>query len=155
MEFPSNEAETIILYKLIQNRLGWRIKHLQTAFPDASIENQNGKILIAEFEYLANNFQSHGHDPSVCDLIICWHNDWIKSPLPVWALEEIVNKEAKIIHDLLSVPYTENIWLRERITTLEQNLHYAILENSILRERLGMTIHINGEIGLRALHNLF
>jgi hypothetical protein len=85
---PTNEAETIALYQAAQDRLRWRIVHLQTAFPDAVIENGQGKQLIAEFEHKARNFGYHGHDPTGCDLIICWRNNWPDAPLPVWALDE-------------------------------------------------------------------
>lgn len=85
---PTNEAETIKLFESVQNRLGWRIVELQQAFPDAVIENGEGTRLIAEFEYKAANFRIHGHDPSGCHIIICWHNNWPASPLPIWALKD-------------------------------------------------------------------
>lgn len=101
--FPSNEAETIVLYKLVQKHLGWRIVHLQTAFPDAVIENHNGIRLTIEFEYLARGFKRHGHDfGSGCDLVICWRNDWPGAPLPVWALEDCAKEEARIVEELLN-----------------------------------------------------
>lgn len=84
---PKNEAETIALFKLAEPVLGWHIVHLQTAFPDAIIESADGQRLVAEFEYLAANFKAHGHDPSGCNLVICWRDNWPGASLPVWALE--------------------------------------------------------------------
>ena len=95
--FPSNEAETITMYKLTQDKLGWRIVHLQTAFPDAIIENSGGQRLVVEFEYLAKNFKAHKHDKDGCDLIVCWHNNWSGAPLPVWALDERLAQEARLV----------------------------------------------------------
>lgn len=100
--FPANESETIMLYKLVQRRLGWHIARLQTAFPDAVIENRNGIKLVVEFEYQARNFEWHGHNPGECDLIICWCNDWLNAPLPVWALEDCAKEEARIVEELLN-----------------------------------------------------
>lgn len=99
--WPTNEAETIELYKLVQGWLGWRIVHLQTAFPDAIIENRNGAQLVAEFEYRASNFRNHRHDPAGCDLIICWRHDWSSAHLPVWALEDCAIEEVALINALL------------------------------------------------------
>lgn len=90
---PRNEAETIVLYKLVQEQLGWRIVHLQTAFPDAIIENARGQRLVVEFECQAKNFKWHGHDPADCDLIVCWTNDWADTPIPVWALNDILSSD--------------------------------------------------------------
>jgi len=96
--FPSNEAETIELFRLGQTRLGWSFAHLQIAFPDAVIENERGQQLVAEFEYEAKNFHKHGHPvDGTADLIICWHNNWPDAPLPVWALEECLQGAAELV----------------------------------------------------------
>ena len=91
---PANEKEVIELYKLVQEQLGWRIVHLQTAFPDAVIENASGQQLVVEFEHTAKGFLWHGHDLTVthCDLIICWANNWPDAPLPVWGLKECLSR---------------------------------------------------------------
>jgi len=87
---PTNEAETIRLFTLAGDLLGWRIVHLQERFPDAIIENSRGQRLTAEFEYCARNFQQHGHNPRGCDLVICWCNLWPDATVPVWALEDMI-----------------------------------------------------------------
>jgi len=101
MGFPSNEAETIELFRLGQARLGWHIAHLQTAFPDAVIENGRGQKLVAEFEYEAKNFKKHKHPVDGCDLILCYCNNWSNAPLPVWALEECMQGEIKFLRQLM------------------------------------------------------
>jgi len=86
---PTNEAETIELFNLAGDLLGWHIVEFQSnRFPDAVIENASGQRLTAEFEHCARNFQAHGHDSMGCDLVICWANDWPDAPLPVWALKD-------------------------------------------------------------------
>jgi len=100
--FPSNEAETIALYKLCQRRFGWQITHLQVAFPDAVIENEQGKQLVAEFEFKSKNFRNHKHDPDGCDIIIAYEDNWENPPVPVWELQKYTEGEATEIHYLLS-----------------------------------------------------
>ncbi len=127
--FPSNEAETIALYEVIQNRIGWRIVESQSnAFPDAILESDDGERLACEFEHLAKNFHKHEHpvDDS-CDLIICWQNDWPDAPLPVMALEDCAEEEARIIGALLSssVPSSKYQHLKQKIQKLRRELRVA------------------------------
>ena len=102
--FPSNEAETITLFRLLQGKLGWRIIESQkNAFPDAVIENTKGRRLNVEFEFEDRNFRKHGHpvDDS-CDLIVCWRARWENPPLPVWELQTHAKDEAMEVYCLLS-----------------------------------------------------
>lgn len=41
-------------------------------FPDVVARMYNGKIIRIELELMASNFINHGHDPNMCDLIICF-----------------------------------------------------------------------------------
>jgi len=107
--FPSNEAETVELFRLGQTRLGWHFAHLQIAFPDAVIENEQGQQLVAEFEYRAKNFHKHGHPVDGADLIICWHDNWPDAPLPVWALEGCLQEEAEIVCKLVAPKREERL----------------------------------------------
>ena len=111
---PSNEAETIELFKLNRDQLGWRIVHLQTAFPDAIIENARGQRLVIEFEYLAKNFKAHGHDPDGCDLFVCWYNNWPASPLPVWEICRAMGLSLENVVAELSVPVIVNTSLNDK-----------------------------------------
>lgn len=113
--FPTNEAETIKLYRLAQARLGWSIVHLQTACPDAIIA-KNGYKLRAEFEYKARNFKMHGHDPDDCDIIICWVNDYPDAPVPVWELRKCAMAEASIVSRLLEKGWTTIMQELQKIT---------------------------------------
>ena len=56
-----------------------------STYPDAIlIDLETNKTLNAEFEEYSSDFKTHGHDPSKCDLIICWIHDWNKR----WANEK-------------------------------------------------------------------
>lgn len=126
MAFPQNEQETIALFRIIQNRIGWWIVESQSnAFPDAVLESDDGERLACEFEHLAKNFHKHGHpvDDS-CDLIICWQDDWPESPLPVMALEDCAEEEAKIVRGLLKgkVEWLDLHFANLRVNELEEEL---------------------------------
>jgi len=120
--YPKNEAETIELYKTLQDDLGWRIVHLQGPFPDAVIENAQGKRLVVEFEYRARNFKTHGHDPKGCDLIVCWRNNWIDAPLPVWALDGLTIPIALLVKTINSKVEKYDIATEFEIAELERAL---------------------------------
>jgi len=71
------------------------------------------------------NFKKHGHPvDDNCDLIICWKDNWPESPLPVMALKDCAEKEAKIIRELLgtSISWYEFIEERARRITAEKAL---------------------------------
>lgn len=82
-----NEMGVLVEFARQAEEAGFRILHVQIAFPDAIVERDNIEYR-AELEYRAKNFLHHGHDPRVCDLIICWENDYPDSVLPVLALSE-------------------------------------------------------------------
>ena len=42
-----------------------------------------------EFEYESRNFLRHLHDPSQCDIIVCWKHNWPECPLEVIELSKI------------------------------------------------------------------
>ena len=47
----------------------------RNAYPDAIlVDFETGKTLTVEFEEFSSDFK--GHDPSKCDLIVCWVHDW-------------------------------------------------------------------------------
>lgn len=121
MAFPRNEAETIELFRLIEQRIGWRIIQLQTAFPDATIENERGQRLVVEFEFESKNFGAHKHDPSGCDLIIAYWNNWENPPVPVWELRGCAREEALIIEKLFRIRRLR--WVR--VEEMEEKLHSA------------------------------
>jgi len=84
---PLNELGVIVLFAQQAEQAGFEIVSIQATFPDAIVSHNEQRYRV-EFEFQAMNFKAHEHDPSYCDFIICWENDWPESPLPVMALNE-------------------------------------------------------------------
>jgi hypothetical protein len=40
-----------------------------------------------EFEFESRNFLRHNHDPELCDVIVCWEDNWPDAPLEVIELK--------------------------------------------------------------------
>lgn len=85
---PENEQGVIYLFATQAEAHGYTVKAIGTRFPDAIIR-KDGINYATEFEFLASNFVIHKHDPSACDLIICWKNDWLDCPIPVLVLSHL------------------------------------------------------------------
>lgn len=86
MNAPHNEAETILWFEREGPAHGYRIETLRTSYPDAVIRHED-KTLLVEFEYESDNFFAHSHNPDRCDLIVCWHHNGRKLPLPCLELQ--------------------------------------------------------------------
>ncbi len=43
-----------------------------------------------EFEYKSSNFREHGHNPTKCDIIVCWEHDWKECPIKVVELKQVL-----------------------------------------------------------------
>jgi hypothetical protein len=93
---PVNEMGVMLLFSMLAERLGFVIESVQSSFPDceAKIEVEPGRWqhFRIEFEYESRGFKLHGHDPSQCDLIVCWRHNWKNCPpnLQVLELSKIV-----------------------------------------------------------------
>jgi hypothetical protein len=46
-----------------------------------------------EFELQSRNFLEHQHDPTKCDLIICWEHNWPECPLEVLELKTVLREK--------------------------------------------------------------
>jgi len=99
---PVNEQGVVYLFGMVSRELGFYVEALQQGFPDCEAKylydrkkNFWAKARI-EFEYKASTFKEHGHDPSQCDFIVCWINDWLESPINVIELKtEILKLSSK------------------------------------------------------------
>lgn len=93
---PANECGVVFVFGMTAHRLGFRVLSLQSVFPDceAMREVQPGKWqrVRIEFEFLSRNFKDHGHDPELCDVIVCWLHNWPECPpcLEVVELSRVV-----------------------------------------------------------------
>lgn len=146
MAFPQNEKQTIELFRFLEPWIRWRIVHLQTRFPDAIIEHQNGPRLIVEFEHSSINYKIHDHPTEGCDLIVCFRNNWPDAPLPVWALEEIIMPERKNVSQLerqLQKAH-KDIWSLDcKVVDLERAVH-ALQDTINARESEILKTVLNG-----------
>ncbi len=88
---PVNEMGVMVLFSMMAHQLGFVIESVQSAFPDceAKIEVEPGRWqhFRIEFEYESRGFKQHGHDPSQCDLIVCWRHNWKNCPPHIQVLE--------------------------------------------------------------------
>lgn len=88
---PTNEQGVLFLFGAIAEDLGFLVTHLQTGFPDCEAMREVAPGLWQrvdiELEQYSRNFVAHLHDPSKCDLIVCWENNWPECPLEVIELK--------------------------------------------------------------------
>ena len=78
MEINIREA-----FAIKHKELGFSILMSQDIFPDYVLKDKKGKLLRAEAEVFASDFQRHKHDIKKCELIICFKNDWKDCPIKI------------------------------------------------------------------------
>ncbi|MDD3632353.1 MAG: winged helix-turn-helix domain-containing protein [Candidatus Syntrophosphaera sp.] len=92
---PLNENGVIFLFSKIHDKLEINIEAIQATFPDAIGRRKTTKgweDVWIEFEYKSSHFKIHKHDPSECDLIVCWEHDWKECPIDVIELKSVIQK---------------------------------------------------------------
>jgi hypothetical protein len=90
---PINEQGVVFLFGKIAQDLNMYVEEIKTGFPDCIGRRFSGKgweRLRIEFEHKSSNFKAHKHDPSGCDLIVCWEHDWLACPVEVIALRDLI-----------------------------------------------------------------
>ncbi len=91
---PTTESGVVYVFGLVAERLGFRVRWLQTGFPDCEALRRVGagkwQPVRIEFEYLSGNFLLHKHPAAGCDLIVCWEDNWAGCPVEVIALRDYV-----------------------------------------------------------------
>ncbi len=95
---PTNEQGVVYLFGMVSSELGLIVEAVQAAYPDCeakrcidSKQNRWQRVRI-EFEYFSSNFKDHGHDPTCCDMIVCWEHDWPDCPLEVIELRSVIDQ---------------------------------------------------------------
>lgn len=89
---PINEQGVVFLFGMVAFDLGYVVEGVGTGFPDCDAKRSTdsaGRVwerVRIEFEYRSRNFQTHGHDPAGCDLIVCWEHNWADCPVEVLEL---------------------------------------------------------------------
>ncbi len=93
---PANEMGVVALFAMICEELGFVIEEIKADFPDClarkRVERGWERVAI-EFEYKSSNFKLHGHDPSMCNLIVCWKHDWEEATVPVLELKPYIEEK--------------------------------------------------------------
>ena len=94
---PTNEAGVLYLFGAMSAALGFLVLRIQTEFPDCEAmrvvgENRLQRVKI-ECEYESRNFLKHMHEPTGCDLIVCWEHNWPECPLEVVELKGAVSTQ--------------------------------------------------------------
>ena len=89
---PLNELGVVLLFGYYMHELGFsHMEQIRTEFPDAigMRRLQDGRLqrVRIEFEYESKNFERHGHDPSACDVIVCWVHNWKDCPPNIQVIE--------------------------------------------------------------------
>lgn len=87
---PLNENGVVFLFGKVLDDLHMYVEEIKPGFPDCVARRFTGKgweRLRIEFEFRSSAFKTHGHDPDVCDMVICWEHDWKDCPLEVIELK--------------------------------------------------------------------
>ena len=88
---PTNEQGVLFLFGAIAEDLGFLVTRIQIAFPDCEAMREVApgvwQRVDIELEKESRNFLAHQHDPSKCDLLVCWEHNWPECPLEVIELK--------------------------------------------------------------------
>lgn len=95
---PINEQGVVFLFGMVSYEIGFIVEAVHAAYPDCEAKrcvdrrNERWQRVRIEFEFYSSNFRDHGHDPSGCDVIVCWEHDWPDCPLEVVELRRLINE---------------------------------------------------------------
>ncbi len=93
---PVNEQGVVFLFGMICSDLGFQVESIQHGYPDCEVKcrfpgrRTVWRRLRIEFEFLSSGFRAGGHDPTSCDLVVCWVHDWQQCPLEVLELRSVI-----------------------------------------------------------------
>lgn len=85
-DVPRNETMLREMYAHRMPEYGYQIIRSRVQFPDWLLLDSNNEFINAEVEHRSIHFRDHGHDPTLCDLIVCWEHNYPETPLPVLEL---------------------------------------------------------------------
>jgi hypothetical protein len=100
---PVNEQGVVFLFGMICRELGYVVEIVKSGFPDCEakrvIRGKAGKWqrVRIEFEYSSRSFKVHGHDPDLCDVIVCWEHNWPDCPIEVLELRSALASIPNIV----------------------------------------------------------
>jgi hypothetical protein len=111
---PTNELGVVYFFAHMANRLNFRVAQIGSGYPDCTAYRRTGngeKEAKIEFEFRSSNFRAHGHDPSKCNYIVCWHDDWHQVP-----------KHIEIISLKKYFGVSRNVWIQQAIRSEQYQL---------------------------------
>ena len=90
---PTNEQGVLFLFGARAEELGFAVLKIRTEYPDCiafrQVSEDRIELVKIEFEFESKNFLKHMHEPSKCDLIVCWRHNWEECPVEVIALGDL------------------------------------------------------------------
>lgn len=87
LSVPKNELQLREQFAHRMPEYGYELIRSGSEFPDWLLKRrQDGQFVYAEVEHRSSSFLLHGHDPELCDLVVCWEHDDEWLPLPVLEL---------------------------------------------------------------------
>lgn len=95
---PVNEQGVVFLFGMICLELGFVVEGIRTQYPDCEakrridVKMDKWEKVSIEFEFLSKNFKEHGHNPDLCNVIVCWEHNWKECPLEVIELKSVIKK---------------------------------------------------------------
>jgi hypothetical protein len=86
-----NELGVVYLFGMLAWKLGYVVTRLQSEFPDCEAFREvalgRWQRILIEFEFESRNFLAHRHDPTKCDVIVCWRHNWAECPAHIEVIE--------------------------------------------------------------------
>lgn len=93
---PLNELGVVFLFGMVCDKLGYVVESIRSSYPDCEakrrIDNKrdNWEKVKVEFEFRSSSFKEHGHNSDLCNVIVCWEDDWLECPLEVLELRSVI-----------------------------------------------------------------
>lgn len=93
---PINEQGVVFLFGMVAFDLGYVVEGIGTGYPDCEAKRSVGRDgdvwerVRIEFEYRSRHFRDHGHDPTACDVVVCWEHNWPDCPIEVLELKSAI-----------------------------------------------------------------
>lgn len=93
---PLSELGVVFLFGMVASDLGFLVEAITPEYPDCTAKRKvktgnqvHYESVNIEFEFKSSRFN---HDPSGCDLVVCWEHDWPECPVEVLELKSEIKK---------------------------------------------------------------
>ncbi len=88
---PVNEQGVVFLFGKIAHELGMYVEVVRPGYPDCIAKRYIGRgrweEVKVEFEFRSSGFMGHRHNPTDCNLLVCWEHDWPECPKHIEVIE--------------------------------------------------------------------